>query len=214
MGKKKQKKINLDINKSKVAEEDENVYEAAIKELSLINKSNGLVVGTNETLRRLERDELDGVFLFSQKASSPIYHSLSLLCRKTGVPFILLKDNHKSLLGQKFPTSITYGVKKECVKDLEALAHLLNKIKSTMKIKKTPPVVHETIFQTPEVPEKEMKLQNESDSKTFYHKKHAEKKSGLIDWTHKNFLSFSESTISFPDYDSVFKSCEFSWSAK
>ncbi|GFS93634.1 uncharacterized protein TNCV_3775821 [Trichonephila clavipes] len=125
----KKNKRQLEVEDYEVLQNGGNVYNSIIKEFSSLSKSKGLVVGTNKVLRLLQRGKLAAVFLFSYKASPPIYYSFSEWCRTLDVPFIILQERDKFILSSDFPASISYGIPKKTMKTLSALEDLLKQLK-------------------------------------------------------------------------------------
>ncbi|GIY62575.1 hypothetical protein CDAR_596261 [Caerostris darwini] len=109
MGKKNKRKLDDFVYQKPKSQEY--LFDNIIKEFSSVRKSNGLVVGTNEILRYLEKNKLAAVFLYSAKVSPPIYHSISQWCKVADIPFIILQEKHNNILGSQFPKSLTYGIK-------------------------------------------------------------------------------------------------------
>ncbi|GBM67191.1 hypothetical protein AVEN_111790-1 [Araneus ventricosus] len=195
-----------------------NLHKSIIKEFSVIRKSDGLITGTNEVLRLLEKEKLIAVFMFKDKASNIIKDSLYKLCKQAGVSFFWLEDKDRHRLGPEFPKSITYGIKKEPFSSLENLRSLLLEL-SVKRNKKDKDNINvdgdnkavsftDISFNEMKLPSTEETTNQEVwDAYTFYHthEGHVSKKSNTIEtgFLSLNKFSTDEKETDFLDYDSV-----------
>ncbi|GFT71644.1 uncharacterized protein NPIL_489841 [Nephila pilipes] len=207
MGRNKCNKRKLEFEKSEESENKQIIHNSIIKEISSLSKPKGLVVGTNEVLRLLEKEKLGVVFLFSAKASPSIFHTLSQWCKATDVPFITLLEKDKVILGSQFPVSVSYGILKESLKELNALDDLL---KQGQKNKKQAILsCDSTSKHTKLLPVKESAVcKKQEDVYTCYHthKKLFAKQTNVTKADNFISLHLNSKVMDFLDYDSVIKS--------
>ncbi|XP_054711735.1 uncharacterized protein LOC129221300 [Uloborus diversus] len=211
MGKKRKKK--REAQGVDFAENFDSIIENIQKEIRSLNKSNNLIVGTNAVLRGLEKNSLSIVMLNPEKASSAIYHSLKMWCKKTGVLFISLKTGCELLQDKKLLSSATFGVKKNELCINQKLSDLLRKINFRLKHSKrldqnvTCSTMDDESFIKSETLEEINKFQSNSNviehnsEKDYYHSKCIARSTKL---KNENFLSLEtnlEPNVEFINYE-------------